>query len=115
NGSWRFDIARTASDKTPYLAIRSWMTDEAGHRMFSLAGLNLDDLRKQAASRDFKPVELNLNESINLNSEVKHVQAPNVVALLPGRDPSLGSEYVVYSAHWDHFGHGAHVMRVERI
>src|SRR6266480_2545291 len=59
NGSWRFDIARTASDKTPYLQVRSWMTDEAGHRMMRLAGLNLDDLRRQAVSRDFRPVKLN--------------------------------------------------------
>jgi len=27
NGSWRFDIARTAGDKTPFLKLRSWMTD----------------------------------------------------------------------------------------
>src|SRR5256714_5143594 len=39
NGSWRFDIARTASDKTPFLKIRSWLSDDAVHRMFYLAGL----------------------------------------------------------------------------
>src|ERR1041384_3412165 len=107
NGSWRFDIARTASDKTPFLKIRSWITDDAAHRMFSLAGLNLDELRKQAASRDFKPVKMNLTAAIDLNSELKRVQAPNVVAVLPGRDPKLRDEFVVYSAHWDHFGIGA--------
>src|SRR5437868_3520937 len=107
NGSWRFDIARTTSDKTPYLQVRSWMTDEAAHKMMRLAGLNLDDLRRQAATRDFRPVKLNLKASLNLNSEVKRVEAPNVVAILPGRDPKLRGEYVVYSAHWDHFGIGA--------
>ncbi|HKP36449.1 MAG TPA: M28 family peptidase [Pyrinomonadaceae bacterium] len=107
NGSWRFDIARTDSDKTPFLKVRSWITDEAAHRMFSLAGHNLDDLRRQAASRDFKPVKLNLTGSIDLNSEVKRVEAPNVVAILPGRDPKLRDEYVVFTAHWDHLGIGA--------
>ncbi len=107
NGSWRFDIARGAGDKTPYLNVRSWMTDEAAHRMMALAGQNLDELRKQAASRDFKPIKLNLTASIDLNSEVKRVEAPNVVAILPGRDPKLRDEYVVFSAHWDHFGVGA--------
>ncbi len=107
NGSWRFDIARTSSDKTPFLKMRSWMTDDAAHRMMQLAGQNLDDLRKQAASRDFKPVKLNLSAALDLNSEVKRVEAPNVVAILPGRDPKLRDEYVVYSAHWDHFGIGA--------
>src|SRR5881394_3036583 len=107
NGSWRFDIARASGDKTPFLQMRSWITDEAGHRLMSLAGQNLDDLRKQAATRDFRPVKLNLTASIDLNSEVKRVAAPNVVAVLPGRDPKLRDEYVVYSAHWDHFGVGA--------
>ncbi|HJZ82380.1 MAG TPA: M28 family peptidase [Pyrinomonadaceae bacterium] len=107
NGSWRFDLARTTTDQTPYLQVRSWMTDEAAHRMMRLAGLNLDDLRKQAASRDFRPVKLNLTASIDLNSELKRVQAPNVVAILTGRDPKLRDEYVVYSAHWDHLGIGA--------
>src|SRR5438067_8137365 len=107
NGSWRFDIARAASDKTPFLKIRSWVTDDAAHRLFSLAGLNLDDLRKQAAMRDFKPVKINLTASIDLKSEVKRVQAPNVVAILPGSDPKRRNEYVVFSAHWDHLGIGA--------
>ena len=75
NGSWRFDIARTASDKTPYLQVRSWITDEAAHQVMRLAGLNLDDLRRQAATRDFRPVKLNLKASLNLNSEVKRVEA----------------------------------------
>ena len=107
NGSWRFDIARTGTDKTPFLKVRSWMTDDAARRMMALAGQNLDELRKQAASRDFRPVKLNLNVSLELNSEVKRVEAPNVVAILPGRDPKLKDEYVVFSAHWDHLGIGA--------
>src|SRR5882724_2269105 len=107
NGSWRFDIARTGGDKTPFLKVRAWMTDDAAQRMLALAGQNLDELRKQAALRDFKPVKLGLNVSLDLNSEVKRVEAPNVAAILPGRDPKLQDEYVVFSAHWDHLGIGA--------
>ncbi|MEP6569237.1 MAG: M28 family peptidase [Acidobacteriota bacterium] len=107
NGSWRFDIARTAGDETPFLKVRSWMTDEAAGRMMKLAGLDLSDLRTRAASRDFTPIDLSLKGKINLKSEVKRVQAPNVVGILPGSDPKLRDEYVVYSAHWDHFGVGA--------
>ncbi|HKC63037.1 MAG TPA: M28 family peptidase [Pyrinomonadaceae bacterium] len=115
NGSWRFDIAREANDKTPYLKIRSWMTDAAAHRMMQLAGQNLEDLRRRAASRDFQPVKLNLTASINLRSEVKRVKAPNVVGILPGRDPKLRDEYVVFSAHWDHLGIGEPDKRGDRI
>jgi Zn-dependent M28 family amino/carboxypeptidase len=107
NGSWRFDIARIAGDKTPFLKVRSWMTDDAARRMMGLAGQNLDELRRQAALRDFKPIKLGLNVSLELNSEVKRVEAPNVAAILTGRDPKLRDEYVVFSAHWDHLGIGA--------
>ena len=106
NGSWRYDITRTLSDHTPFLKMRAWMTDAAAHRMFQLAGQDLDALRQQAASRDFHPVKLNLNGKISLNSEVKRIESNNVVATLTGRDPRLKNQYVVYSAHWDHLGIG---------
>ena len=107
NGSWRFDIARNPGADTPFLKIRSWVTDDTARRIMKLAGQDLDSLRAKAASRDFKPLSLNLRGTINLKSEVKRVQAPNVVGILPGRDPKLRDEYVVYSAHWDHLGIGA--------
>src|SRR6266496_2646831 len=107
NGSWRFDIARSAGDKTPFLKMRSWMTDDASRRMVKLAGKDLAQLRHDAASRDFHPVDLNLKGSLRLKSEVKRVAAPNVAAILEGSDPKLRDEYVVYSAHWDHLGIGA--------
>ena len=107
NGSWRFDIARNPGDDTPYLKMRSWVSDDTGRRMMKLAGLDLSDLRTRAASRDFTPIDLSLKGKINLKSEVKRVQAPNVVGILPGSDPKLREQYVVYSAHWDHFGVGA--------
>jgi len=107
NGSWRFDIARSVADKTPFLKFRSWMTDDASRRMVKLAGKDLAQLRRDAASRDFHPVDLNLKGSLRLKSEVKRVAAPNVAAILEGSDPKLRDEYVVYSAHWDHLGIGA--------
>ena len=32
NGGWRFDVARTAEDKTPFLQMRSWMTEETARK-----------------------------------------------------------------------------------
>ncbi len=106
NGSWRFDIAHEAGEQAKFLKMRGWMTDAAARRIMKLASQDLDALRKQAASRDFKPVKLNLKAGINLKSEVKRVSAPNVVATFPGRDAKLRDEYVVYTAHWDHLGIG---------
>lgn len=107
NGSWRFDLARTAGDSTPFLKIRSWVTNDAAQKIMKLAGYDLADLRAKAASRDFQPIKLNLKGNIHLKSEVKRVQSSNVVGVLPGSDPKVRDQYVVYSAHWDHLGVGA--------
>ncbi len=45
--------------------------------------------------------------SLRLASEMEIVEratAPNVVAMIEGRDPRLKNEYVVFSAHMDHVG-----------
>jgi Zn-dependent M28 family amino/carboxypeptidase len=107
NGSWRFDIARTQGDTTPFLQFRSWVTDDAARRLMKLAGQDLDALRSKAATRDFQPVKLGVKGKLNLKSELKRVEDKNVVGILEGSDPQLRSEYVVYSAHWDHLGVGA--------
>lgn len=107
NGSWRFDIARTANDTTPYLQFRSWVTDASAQRMMKLAGQDLAALRAAAAKRDFQPVKLGLKGKLSLKSEVKRVADRNVVGIVEGSDSQLRNEYVVYSAHWDHLGIGA--------
>jgi len=106
NGSWRFDIERGENDSTPYLKMRSWVTEATARKIFQLAGQDLDELRKKAESREFQPVNLNLEASIRIKSDMKRVRSSNVAAILRGRDPKLRDEYVVYSAHWDHLGIG---------
>jgi Zn-dependent M28 family amino/carboxypeptidase len=115
NGSWRYDIARGEGDRTPFLKMRSWMTDASARRMLRLTGQNLDELRRKAASRDFQPVNLGLKSLLSFHNQVKRVEAPNVAAILPGRDPRLRNEYVVYSAHWDHLGIGEPNSRGDNI
>lgn len=44
--------------------------------------------------------------TLQLMVENEHLDAPNVVGVIPGSDPALAHEYVVYSAHMDHMGTG---------
>ncbi len=106
NGNWRFDIARTAADKTPFLQMRSWMTEDTARKIFTQAGKNLDELREQAKTRNFQPVKLNLTAKVDLKSELKKLNSNNVVGIWEGSDAKLKDEYVVYTAHWDHLGIG---------
>jgi len=87
-------------------AIQSWMSIDATRELFKMAGQDFDALKAKAQTRDFKPVPLGLTASFGMKQKMKEVQSQNVIAKLPGSDPSLANEYVVYSAHWDHFGFG---------
>lgn len=107
NGSWRYDIERTAEDTTPFLQMRAWVTNDAAKRLFAAAGKDLDKLREDAKSRNFQPVNLGLRTKINIKSELKKVNSANVVGIIEGSDSKLKDEYVVYSAHYDHLGIGA--------
>ena len=102
NGNWRYEIARTPKDKTPFLNVKSWMTYDAVKRMLP----NLDELMASARTRGFRPVKTGLNVKLNLKSEFKSFESPNVVGVVEGGDPKLKREYVLYTAHWDHLGIG---------
>lgn len=106
NGGWRYEIARTATAKTPFLNLKSWATNEAATKILSGANLNIDELREKAKSRDFQPVKTGLKVSLNLKSETKNFDSPNVAGIIEGSDSKLKNEYVVYTAHWDHLGIG---------
>lgn len=107
NGNWRFDIARTPGDTTPFLQMRSWMTEETARKIFAQAGKNLDQLREAAKKRDFQPVNLGLPANINIKSELRKLDSNNVVGIWEGSDNNLKNEYVAWTAHWDHLGVGA--------
>jgi len=106
NGNWRYEIARTPGSTDPYLQVRAWATNDAVARIMKNAGLDLEDLKNKSKSRDFQPVNTGLKVKLNLNSETKTFDSPNVVGKIAGSDPKLKSEYVVYTAHWDHLGIG---------
>lgn len=115
NGNWRYEIARTPNERTPFLKVKSWMTDDAASRMLKMAGLNIEHLRERAASRGFKPVKTGLRVKLDLRSEFKSFESPNLVGVVEGSDAKLKNEYVVYTAHWDHLGIGEPDARGDKI
>jgi len=91
---------------SPTIAIRSWVTEEAGSRLCKLGGHDLAALRTSAESRDFKPVPLGVKVSLRTRNTVRELQSANVLGMLPGSDPELAKEVVVITSHFDHLGIG---------
>ncbi|HEX9608242.1 MAG TPA: M28 family peptidase [Gemmatimonadaceae bacterium] len=88
------------------IGVRGWITDSAATALLAQAGLNMSQLRKQAESRDFRPVSTGIIIDESMKNSLQHMAANNVIGLVRGIDPKVRDEYVVYSAHWDHFGIG---------
>lgn len=76
----------------------------SARRLFSAAGQDLDALR--TASPDAVVPLQGATLEINVRKTTVESSPPNVVAILPGSDPELSNEYVVFSAHMDHVGVG---------
>ncbi|MCH8866282.1 MAG: M20/M25/M40 family metallo-hydrolase [Proteobacteria bacterium] len=84
----------------------AWMIEDAARELVAMAGLDLDELRESAYSRDFEPVPLGVTTSVDMDVEIESVRTANVIGLIPGSDPVLKDEVVIYSAHHDHLGIG---------
>jgi Zn-dependent M28 family amino/carboxypeptidase len=88
------------------VAIEGWFSGDTANTVFKMAGQDLAALRKLAATRDFHPVPLGVHAKLDLKNTLRTLDSHNVIAKLTGSDPKLKDEYVIYSAHWDHFGIG---------
>ncbi len=102
--SWTGEQLELPSRGEPTVPVKAWFTDEASRRVVRLGGRNLDALRASAESRDFRPVPLGVRLSLVLQNSVSRRRSANVIASLPGRDPVLAKEAVLYTAHHDHLG-----------
>jgi Zn-dependent M28 family amino/carboxypeptidase len=79
---------------------------DTARELFARAGQDFDSLKARAQTREFAPAPLGLNASISIRNTLRTLDSRNVVAKVEGSDPVLKGEYVIYTAHWDHFGVG---------
>ncbi len=105
NTGEKFDLV-TPDKNMSRAAVEGWMTLDQAKALLAMSGQDFDALKKQAATREFKPVTLGTTASVGLKNKLRTIDSQNVVAKLEGGDPTLKNEYVVYTAHWDHLGRG---------
>ena len=104
--SWSGEQFELPAGDEPRNQINAWVTEEAARELVALAGYDLDTLRESADNRDFEPVHLGISTSIAMDVALNRVSTANVLGLLPGSDPELRDEVVIYTAHHDHLGIG---------
>jgi Zn-dependent M28 family amino/carboxypeptidase len=104
NTNTMFDVVRDhPSESHPQL--EGWIQRDLAVALLKNAGLDFDALKKQAQTRDFKPVVLKdtlFSADYAVDSSV--ITSQNVVGRIAGT--KRPNETVIYSAHWDHLGIG---------
>ena len=88
----------------PLLNVESWISGESAKKMFDISAMKGQDYKTLSRNKGFKPVLLAVNVSVDIINNIKKDVSKNVVAMIPGTDRK--DEYIIYSAHWDHFGIG---------
>jgi Zn-dependent M28 family amino/carboxypeptidase len=102
--SWTGEQYELPAGDEPRMQIQAWTTEQGMRKILALAGQDLDKLVASARSRDFRPVPLGITTSLAVTNRTETVETANVLGLLPGSDPVLKNEVVVYTAHHDHLG-----------
>src|SRR4029434_4423065 len=91
-------------DGTPKLKAASWIQQDVAKRIVAAGGYDLDELYRQAQSRDFRPIELPVKLRAHVTSELHSFDSRNVLAKIDGLDEKRKEEAVLYTAHYDHLG-----------
>jgi Zn-dependent M28 family amino/carboxypeptidase len=95
------------SDPDPRLPFQGWISQDAAARLFKLAGRDLaadETAAKDPRSNGARGTALGVTLSLRLPVKHERLESANVVGVLPGSDPKLKDEAVLYTAHHDHFG-----------
>jgi Zn-dependent M28 family amino/carboxypeptidase len=101
--SYPWEVVRN-SNGTSRLKAASWIQFAVATRLVDASGASLNKLMASAQDRDFKPVSLSVRLKAQMVSKIRPFESNNVIGMLPGADPKLKDEAVLYTAHYDHLG-----------
>ena len=97
-------------DSFPGLKAGAALSLAGSEKLFAHSPKSWADVLRDANSGKPQSFALPVTASVHAVSKHEAITSPNVVAVLPGSDPKLRNEYVVYTAHVDHLGIGTPIQ-----
>lgn len=82
----------------------SWIDKATANKIARSMGTNLDGLFKMGAKRNFRPKDTGYRITAHIESNIRKVETKNIWGILPGSDPELKKQVIVFTAHYDHIG-----------
>jgi hypothetical protein len=92
------------SDVEPRIQARATISSSAVAAMLEGSGKSWKEVVATALASKPQAFPLAVTASIHVASRHSAVESPNIAGFLPGSDPQLRNEYVVFTAHADHLG-----------
>jgi len=105
NMHW-LDAQGVPNDVVPEIRSFAAVNDQVANKMFEGSPKTLQQALADATASKPQAFPLPVSVTMRQGARFAEVESPNVAALLPGSDPQLKNEYVIYSAHADHLGIG---------
>lgn len=102
---WLDDNEKPNDMKDSLKIVAELNNSEAG-ALFATENRSLEDVFASIDKGTLKGFRLSTHADIAFKSRHEKVESDNIIALQEGSYPVLKKEYVVYSAHLDHFGIG---------
>jgi Zn-dependent M28 family amino/carboxypeptidase len=103
-GGENYNVVLGPNARQPVL-VQGWLQRDRAVELFRRAGLDFEQVRRQARSGTFRPIDLRATLSIDLPVTTTRVESHNVIARLPGR--TRPNETIMFGGHWDAYGVGA--------
>jgi Zn-dependent M28 family amino/carboxypeptidase len=94
-----------SSDNAARASIEGWISADAAHSLFALAGLDYEAQMVAAAHPGFRASSMGLKVDAQVHNSIRRFDSANLIAVLPGGQRK--HEYVMYTAHWDGLGRDA--------
>ena len=100
------DPAGRSSETYPELKAMGRVSDSTAMRLLEGAPRSYDEVLTAAETETPLAFDLPSRATIRTITAHDRLESPNVAGLLPGSDPKLRDQVILYSAHLDHLGIG---------
>ncbi len=94
------------NDSFPQIRGSAVLSLAASEAFFRGAPKNYSEVIEEAKANKLRGFDMPFSVRLHVVGKHRQIESWNVAAVLPGSDPKLKNEYVVYTAHIDHLGVG---------
>jgi peptidase M28-like protein len=105
--AWSAEELEVEHRRAHHLSVSLRAEEEKVRSLVALTGHDLDELKRQASRKEFRPVALGATADLHVTNGLRKFVSRNVVARIQGSDSRGKDQYVVHVAHWDHLGQDA--------